>query len=207
METETSKLSFETAVNTKHRATRLLQIIGIISPVIIGILSAILTFTIESKGTLPTGVSIIGVFFMLIILLTLAEDDVTASNIIPTETVMGTIISIIAILFWIGQYKTPVGEFVTTLPKILSQTLVVVVALVALYSIIVGIYQAIKWISWNGYSENFIAITKSGNIKKFNKIQSIPEKLDIHADLTQVRTILAKYKPELEKAGKRKMFW
>lgn len=208
METETSKLSFETAVNTKHRTTRLLQIIGIISPVIIGIMSAILTFTIEPHAGWSLVVSATGLFFMLIIFAASIDSDTIApSEFISMHSIMGTITSVVALLFWIAQYKTPMGRFVLALPGIIIAVILAALAVLILYALTVGIYLAIKWISWNGYSENFIAITKSGNIKKFNNVQSIPEKLDTHADLTLVRTTLAKYKPELEKAGKRKMFW
>lgn len=208
MESETHRLSFETAVNTKHRTTRLLQIIGIISPVIIGILSAILTFTIEPHAGWSLVVSATGLFFMLIIFAASIDSDTIApSEFISMHSIMGTITSVVALLFWIAQYKTPIGEFVLALPGIIIAAILAALAALVLYALTVGIYQAVKWISWNGYSENFVAITRSGNIKKFNKVQSIPEKLDINADLTTVRATLAKYKPELEKAGKRKMFW
>ena len=208
METETTKLPFETAVNTKHRTKRLLQIIAIISPVIIGILSAILTFTIEPHAGWSLVVSATGIFFMLIIFAeSIDSDAMTPSDLILLHTVMGPITSVIAILFWIAQYKTPMGKFVSALPGIIIVAILAALVALVLYAITVGIYQVIKWISWNGYSENFIAITRSGNIKKFNKVQSIPEKLDNDADLTQVRATLAKYKSELAEAAKKKMFW
>lgn len=207
METRTPKLSFETAVSTKHRTKRLLQIISGISPIIILILTAILTFTIDPKAVFPAGLSVTGLIWTGIILANIIEDDKDVSEIIRVCSVTGTITSVVAIMVWIAQYNTPIGKFIAALPGIIIAAILAALAALLLYAIIVGIYQAIKWIAWNGYSENFIAITKSGNIKKFNKVQNIPEKLDTNANLTLVRTTLAKYKSELVEAGKKKLFW
>lgn len=212
METPTTKPSFETAIDTKHRGKRLFQIIGIISPLIIFVLTLVLSFTTTGiKTLLPVVISGVALFFMVITIVALIDSETYLSEYIPFESTIGTIASIIAIMAWLTQYSTPLGKVMRVImrdiPKIIGGIAVLALVLLILFAGLGAIYQAIKWISWNGYSKDFIAITKSGNIKKFNKVQSIPEKLDGNADLTLVKTTLAKYKPKLDEAGKKKLFW
>lgn len=212
METPTTKPSFETAINTKHRGKRLFQMIGIISPLIIFVLTLVLAYiTTDIKTLLPVVISGTALFFMVISIATLIDSETYLSEYIPFESTIGTIASIITIMVWLAQYSTPLRKVLLVImrdiPKIIGGIAILALALLILFGGLGAIYTAIKWISWNGYSKDFIAITKSGNIKKFNKVQSIPEKLDVNANLTLVKTTLAKYKPELDEAGKNKLFW
>ena len=207
METPTTKPSFETAINTKYRAKRLFQMMGIISPLILFVLTVVLAYTsADIKILVPAAISLASLFFMFIGIAPVdSEQDL--SEYLPLESAIGTITSVIAVMFWLGEYSTPIGKVMRVIPNIMGYIVILALALLMVFGAIGASYTAIKWISWNGYSKDFIAITKSGNIKKFNNVQSIPEKLDVNTDLTLVRTALAKYKPQLDEAGKYKLFW
>ena len=69
------------------------------------------------------------------------------------------------------------------------------------------ITHGLKWFSWNGYSDKFIAITRKGNIKRFNNLSSIVETLSQNASSQEILSTFERYPQQIKAAKKKHPTW
>lgn len=71
----------------------------------------------------------------------------------------------------------------------------------------IQITHGLKWFSWNGYSDKFIAITRKNNIKRFNKLPSISETLSPDATPQEILNTFEKYPNQIKSAKSKHPTW
>lgn len=142
--------------------------------------------------------SLIGVIIMAAVH---NEGSYTKRNVIIADTIIGLTASFISFLTILMGLNKSLQKVISLLFNFLFSFVIMLIVAAVTFVIIIttlqAIYNIIKWISWNGYSENMIAVTKKGNIKKFNKIKNIQEKLDTTASIEEVIEMLNSHSKEV----------
>lgn len=119
------------------------------------------------------------------------------TQLIPFNLIM-LIIPIIAIVLN-NQGKTAIFNANTALEPVISFIAKALLGILAIFMFIVSarillplIWHFAMWLSWNGYNENFIAITRRGNIREYNRIPEIHKKLSKSATPDDIASAIAK---------------
>lgn len=200
---------FQDAISKKNRIKRTLPIViftihifaAIIVPALVMYYSA--TPKLLSAGTILDAILMLQIVTLPMFL----DPDSDNANFIRiqsyislTAIILGTI-GIVAVL---NKFVSNVISFIfRSIPYVLG-TILVLAVFIIIYAMITAL---IKWIAWNGYSNTFIAISLKGNIKRFNSIDEIQEKLPQNATLEEVISKLEQYETIIKTEKDKNPFW
>lgn len=209
-------LKINDAISNKQRLLRFIPIALILVYGFIMIASIIMSaFFQKFIGTtviLVFGIMIIGTLnIMILIDIENYESPISLkAHIVITSALTSTILIAIGIYNGIklnNDFGHILKAILTVFMKMIPILLKLGISALVVFIIGVATYQAIKWVSWNGYSGTFIAITRNGNIKRFNSIESIPEKLPESASIEDMVLIFQKYHTTIQKHRENHKFW
>lgn len=207
------------AASLKNRITRF---VGPTAPILSIVLSTIICFPISLYDTSPGKQHTFNLLIILLVAMFLQglinfiimiRNDFNENNngpdisaiavnktmtqLIPFNLIM-LIFPIVAIVLN-SQGKTAIFNANTALAPVLAIIAKTLLGILTIFMLIVGtrillplIWQFAMWLSWNGYHENFIALTRKGNIRKYNRIPDIHKKLSKSATPDDIASAIAK---------------
>ena len=200
---------FQDAISKKNRIKRTFPIVIFAVHLVAAIIvpTLVMYYSATPKLFYAESIFILVILSQIAVVPFLTVDTYSMKDIIKTEmcfsifALIGGSIAIIVALNKLALKATI--AIIQLIPKII--TIVVVIFIVTL--IIKGIMSLIKWIAWNGYSNTFIAISLKGNIKRFNSITEIQEKLPQNATLEEVVSKLEQYATIIKTERGNHFFW
>lgn len=200
---------FQDAISKKNRIKRTLPIViftihifaAIIVPALVMYYSA--TPKLLSAGTILDAILMLQIVTLPMFL----DPDSDNANFIRIQSY----ISLTAIILGTIGIVAVLNKFVSNVISLIFRSIPYVLGtiLVLAVFVIIGamITSLIKWIAWNGYSNTFIAISLKGNIKRFNSIDEIQEKLPQNATLEEVVSKLEQYETIIKTEKDKNPFW
>lgn len=99
------------------------------------------------------------------------------------------------------------SPILSILPIIIFSILPIILVIAIMLLISPSIRQLAMWLSWNGYNDKFIAITRRGNIRKYNRISDITKKLPKSATADEIANAIAKNRTAVKTAYPQKWEW
>lgn len=200
---------FQDAISKKNRIKRTVPIVifAIHLAATIIIPALVMYSSATPKLFYAESIFILVILSQITVVPYLTIDTYSTKTIIKTEmyfsivALIGGSIAIMAALNKLALKATI--AIIQLIPKILT----FVLAMLILTLIIKGIMALVKWVAWNGYSNTFIAISLKGNIKRFNSIDKIQEKLPKNATLEELITKLKQYEPIIKTESEKHFFW
>ena len=106
----------------------------------------------------------------------------------------------------IAAYKI-LSPILSSLTIIIFSILPIILVIAFILLISPSIRQLAMWLSWNGYNDRFIAVTRRGNIRKYNRISDIPKKLPKSATADEIAKAIAKNRTAVKTAYPQKWKW